>query len=105
MDVFDALRAAGALILVLGIILGLAWLLRRYGGSIGLKPGAATSDLRVIEWKNIDVRRKLAVIRWDGRDHLMVFGPAGDSVVASRDATELPTTSTMITATSQETKP
>jgi flagellar protein FliO/FliZ len=88
MDVFDALRAAGALILVLGIILGLAWLLRRYGGSIGLRAGAAASDLRIVEWKTIDVRRKLAVIRWDGREHLLVLGPAGDCVIAHRAATE-----------------
>jgi flagellar protein FliO/FliZ len=86
MDVFDALRAAGALILVLGIILGLAWLLRRYGGSIGLRSGQAASDLGVVEWKTIDVRRKLAVIRWDGREHLLVLGPAGDCVIAHRAA-------------------
>jgi flagellar protein FliO/FliZ len=109
MDVFDALRAAGALILVLGIILGLAWLLRRYGGSIGLKAGQAASDLRVVEWKTIDVRRKLAVIRWDGRDHLMVFGPAGDCVVAQRAVVE-PVTTTLASpttnaATNEETKP
>jgi flagellar protein FliO/FliZ len=109
MDVFDALRAAGALILVLGIILGLAWLLRRYGGSIGLKAGQAASDLRVVEWKTIDVRRKLAVIRWDGREHLLVLGPAGDCVIAHRTATETATTTLTTTTTpattSEETTP
>jgi flagellar protein FliO/FliZ len=94
MDVFDALRAAGALILVLGIILGLAWLLRRYGGSIGLKAGAAASDLRIVEWKTIDVRRKLAVIRWDGREHLLVLSPAGDCVIAHRAAADAETANT-----------
>ena len=84
MDILDALRAAGALILVLGIILGLSWALRRYGATFGLKTGPATSDLRVIEWRTLDVRRKLAVVRWDGRDHLLVLGPAGDCVVAER---------------------
>lgn len=94
MDVFDALRAAGALILVLGIILGLAWLLRRYGGSIGVRAGIAPSDLRVVEWKTMDVRRKLAVVRWDGRDHLLVLGPAGDCVVAQRPAADAPAATT-----------
>ena len=110
MDVFDALRAAGALILVLGIILGLAWLLRRYGGSIGLRPGAAASDLRIVEWKTIDVRRKLAVIRWDGREHLLVLGPAGDCVIAHRSASEpastlAPSEAALKRATSGETTP
>ena len=107
MDVFDALRAAGALILVLGIILGLAWLLRRYGGSIGLKAGQPASDLRIVEWKTIDVRRKLAVIRWDGRDHLMVFGPAGDCVIAHRTAADAETRAApaVLHPTSEKTAP
>ncbi len=88
MDMFDALRAAGALILVLGIILGLSWALRRYGGTIGLRAGMVHSDLRVVEWKTMDVRRKLAVVRWDGREHLLVLGPAGECVVAERPAPE-----------------
>lgn len=86
MDIFDFLRAAGALILVLGILLGFAWLLRRYGGSIGLKPGTAASDLRVVEWRTLDMRRKLAVIRWGGREHLLCLSPTGDIVVGSREA-------------------
>jgi flagellar protein FliO/FliZ len=86
MDVFDGLRAIGALILVLGILLGLAWAVRRYGGAIGLRPGTAPSDLRVVEWKTLDMRRKLAVVRWDGREHLLCLGPTGDLVVAQREA-------------------
>ena len=110
MDVFDALRAAGALILVLGIILGLAWLLRRYGGSIGLRAGAAASDLRILEWKTVDVRRKLAVIRWDGREHLLMIGPAGDCLIAQREAAEAAATTPATVAVttrmaSEETKP
>jgi flagellar protein FliO/FliZ len=90
MDMFDALRATGALILVLGILLGAAWLLRRYGGSIGLRTGQNASDLRVVEWRTLDMRRKLAVIRWDGRDFLLCLGPADDTLIASRDAPPVP---------------
>jgi flagellar protein FliO/FliZ len=86
MDVFDALRAIGALALVLGILLGFAWLLRKYGSSMGIKIGQEASDLRVVEWRSLDMRRKLAVVRWDGRDHLLCLGPAGDIVVANRAA-------------------
>ena len=86
MDIFDALRAIGALALVLGILLGFAWLLRKYGSSMGIKIGQEASDLRVVEWRSLDMRRKLAVVRWDGRDHLLCLGPAGDIVVANRTA-------------------
>jgi flagellar protein FliO/FliZ len=86
MDIFDALRAAGALILVLGILLGFAWLLRRYGGSIGLKTGANATDLGVVEWRTLDMRRKLAVIRWGGREHLLCLSPTGDILVGTREA-------------------
>jgi flagellar protein FliO/FliZ len=86
MDAFDALRAIGALILVLGILLGSAWALRRYGGSIGLRAGVTPSDLRIVEWKSLDMRRKLAVVRWNGREHLLCLGPAGDTLIAEREA-------------------
>ena len=84
MDMFDALKAIAALAFVLGILLGFAWLLRKYGSSLGIKVGQDASDLRVVEWRSLDMRRKLAVVRWDGRDHLLVLGPANDLVIANR---------------------
>lgn len=84
MDFFVIIRAMGALILVLGLIVGLAWALRKYGGALGNRVGAQPSDLKVLEWRALDVRRKLAVIRWDGREHLVCLGPAGDFKVAER---------------------
>ena len=86
MDILDALKALAALAFVLGILLGFAWLLRKYGSSMGIKIGQEASDLRVVEWRSLDMRRKLAVVRWDGRDHLLCLGPAGDIVVANRVA-------------------
>lgn len=89
MDAFDALRAIGALLLVVGLILGLAWAGRRYGSRLGMTP-ARESDLKVVEWRTLDVRRKLAVVRWGAREHLLCLGPAGDVLVASRDAAAQP---------------
>jgi flagellar protein FliO/FliZ len=86
MDILDALKALAALAFVLGILLGFAWLLRKYGSTLGIKVGAEASDLRVVEWRSLDMRRKLAVVRWDGRDHLLVLGPTNDLLVASRTA-------------------
>ncbi len=90
MDPLDTLRAIGALILVLGIIFGLAWALRRYGSKIGVTPGTRTDDLQVVSWKSLDVRRKLAVVRWGDTEHLLCIGPTGDCVVAKRDVVAEP---------------
>ncbi len=89
MDPIEAIRAIGALILVLGLILGMAWAVRKYGGRLGMtgaQPRAG--DLRVVEFRSLDMRRKLAVVRWGDREHLLCIGPAGDCVVAERAALE-----------------
>lgn len=86
MDIFSALQALAALAFVLGLLLGGAWLLRKYGSRIGLKTGQVSQDLKVLEWRSLDMRRKLAVVRWGDREHLLCLAPTGDMVVASRDA-------------------
>jgi flagellar protein FliO/FliZ len=86
MDLFATLRAIAALAFVLGLLLGGAWLLRRYGGRIGLKTGQVSADLKVLEWRSLDMRRKLAVVRWGEREHLICLAPTGDMLIASREA-------------------
>ncbi len=86
MDVFSALQAIAALAFVLGLLLGGAWLLRKYGSHIGLKTGQVSQDLKVLEWRSLDMRRKLAVVRWGEKEHLLCLAPTGDMVIASRDA-------------------
>lgn len=86
MDIFSALQALAALAFVLGLLLGGAWLLRKYGGRIGLKTGQVSQDLKVLEWRSLDMRRKLAVVRWGEKEHLLCLAPTGDMVIASRDA-------------------
>ena len=87
MDPIDVFRAIGALILVLGLILGLTWAVRRYGGGISMGGAAPrANDLRVVEYRPLDMRRKLAVVRWGDREHLICVGPAGDCVIAERPA-------------------
>lgn len=86
MDAFDALRAIAALMLVVGLMLGLGWGLRRYGGSLGIQQRRNPGDLSVIETRAIDARRRLAVIRWGDAEHLICIGPAGDVLIATRPA-------------------
>jgi flagellar protein FliO/FliZ len=86
MDFFSILKAIAALAFVLGILLGGTWLLRKYGQRIGLKAGVVATDLKVTEWRSLDLRRKLAVVRWGDREHLICLAPTGDTLIASREA-------------------
>lgn len=86
MDFLSILKAVAALAFVLGILLGGTWLLRKYGQRIGIKAGAAASDLRVVEWRSLDMRRKLAVVRWGDREHLICLAPTGDTLIGTREA-------------------
>lgn len=78
------IQAVLALILVVGIILALAWLLRRYGlgegpqGALGRKKRLAT-----IESTTVDSRHRLVLVRRDETEHLILVGP-GDSFVVER---------------------
>ena len=86
MDLFSVIKALAALAFVLGLLLGGTWLLRKYGSRIGLKAGQVSQDLKVLEWRSLDMRRKLVVVKWGDREHLLSLAPTGDVLVASRDA-------------------
>jgi flagellar protein FliO/FliZ len=86
MELWDVLKAIAALAFVLGLLLGGTWVLRKYGSRIGLKAGAVSQDLRIVEWRALDMRRKLVVVRWGEKEHLISTAPTGDVLIASRDA-------------------
>jgi len=86
MDLLNILKAVGALAFVLGLLLGGTYLLRKYGSRIGLKAGAVSQDLKVVEWRSLDMRRKLVVVRWGEKEHLLSLAPTGDTLIASREA-------------------
>lgn len=74
------LRFLAALILVVGMMLGLGAILRRAQGS-GLTRAGQKRRLRIVEMTALDHRRRLVLIRRDDREHLVILGPAGETVV------------------------
>ena len=78
MDFDLYLRFALALILVLGLIALLAWLLRRFGIGMKLTKGRR---LGVSEVQMLGPRHKMMLIRRDDVEHLVILGPAGETVV------------------------
>lgn len=84
MDLASYLRFAAALVLVLGLIGVAAWAARRFGFVKGLPmAGGRGRRLDVVEVGAIDTKRRLVLVRRDGVEHLLLLGPAGDTVVES----------------------
>ena len=82
MDIDVYLRFLAALLLVLALIAGFAWTARRFGLGGALPASKSkTPRLSLIEVKVIDSRRKLVLLRRDGREHLVLLGPSQDLLI------------------------
>ncbi|MGE5504172.1 MAG: FliO/MopB family protein [Actinomycetota bacterium] len=82
MDSFVYLRFVLSLVLVLGMILGVLWAVRRYGlpGMATMRP-ASRRRLSLVEAMAVDGKRRLVLVRRDDREHLLLLGGASDLVV------------------------
>lgn len=82
MDIMDFSRIFFALIAVLALI-GLCTLVARKAGlaqnALSL---ARRRRLAISESLALDARRRAVILRCDGREHLVILGPAGECVVA-----------------------
>ncbi len=74
-------KMIAALVFVLGLMGGLTLILRKLGlsGHIGAASGKAR--LKVVESIPLDNRRRLALIQRDDAQHLVIFGPNGETVI------------------------
>lgn len=83
MDFLSLLRTLGALGVVLGLLAGALWAVRRYditlsGGLMNTLMGhAAPKRLSLVERLPLDGRRSVALIRRDNREHLVLIAPEG----------------------------
>lgn len=73
-------KFAAALVFVLALMGGLALALRRFGLS---RPIGAVGKrrLKIVEILPIDSRRRAVLLRRDGREHLVILGANGETVV------------------------
>lgn len=79
LDILDYMRFLGALVLIIGMIAGAAWLARRYG--LAPKVTGGNGRIGIVAVQSLDTRRKLVLVRRDDREHLLVVGPTGESVI------------------------
>lgn len=92
MDLLSLFRTIGGLGAVLGILAGALWLVRRYDLRLpGRAVGARERRLELVETLPVDARRMIALVRRDGREHLVLLAPEGHLVLETaimRDAVD-----------------
>lgn len=73
-----------ALLFVLGLMGGLWLVLKRLGlsGALPMVP-PTKRRMAIIEVLPLDPRRKAIILRKDDREHLVILGPTGETVVES----------------------
>lgn len=77
------LRTFGALGIVLGLLAGALWLVRRYDlklpGALmgGMMRSNGPRRIELIDRLSIDPRRSVALIRRDDKEHLVMIAPEG----------------------------
>ncbi len=85
MDYLDYLKFFAALIFVISLMGGLAYILKRlgYGQAGGISPRLSKTEkrLKIIEILPIDARRKAIIIRRDDTEHLVLLSQTGESVI------------------------
>lgn len=76
MNMLNLLQAVSALAMVLGLILGLAWALRRFApGLLGrLQAPGGRKRLEIVETLVLDPTRRLVLVRLDNRERLILLG-------------------------------
>lgn len=81
MDLVDIARFILSFVVVIGLIGGLAWVLRRYGAGRIATAGGRKGRLGVVEVAIIDARRRLVLVRRDDVEHLLLLSATGETVV------------------------
>lgn len=83
MDFTDYIKFVAALVFVLSLMGGLAFVLKRLGLD---RTGGMTGKkrrLKIIEVMNIDAKHKAAIIQCDDKQHLMLLNANGDTIIES----------------------
>lgn len=81
MELGGLVKFAAALVFVLALMGGLALALKRLGfGQPGLMTRAGRR-LKLVEVLPIDARRKAVIIECDDEQHLVILGPAGETLI------------------------
>lgn len=80
MDGPDYIKFAAALVFVLALMGALGFVMKRVGaGSQLISTGKRR--LKIVETLPLDGRRKAVILQRDERQHLVILGPSGETIV------------------------
>jgi flagellar biogenesis protein FliO len=84
MDAYSLLRTLGSLGMVLGLLAGALWVVRRYDIKLPGRVGTThRKRVELVERLSLDAKRSVALIRRDGAEHLILISPDGHAVIES----------------------
>lgn len=83
MDWTDYLRFVTALIFVVALMGGFYLILKRLGIN-GPQIPQSKKRLRIVEILPLDSRRRAMLLQCDDKEHLVILGPTGETVVETR---------------------
>lgn len=86
MDLLEVGRMVFALIAVLAMIGLLGFAARKAGLSAGASPLSRKRRLALVESLALDSKRRAAILRCDGRDHLVILGPTSELLIQTCEA-------------------
>ena len=81
MDYMDYLKFFAALVFVLALMGGLAFILKRLGYGHTTLQGNREKRLKLLEVLPLDARRKAVLLQCDEKQHLVILAPTGDTVI------------------------
>lgn len=80
MDLVNIARFVLSFVVVIGLIGGLAWVLRRYGAG-RISAAADKGRLGIVEVATVDAKRRLVLVRRDAVEHLILLSPTCETIV------------------------
>lgn len=75
------LRFGAALVFVLALMGGLGLVMKRINHGSYKMPARPKRRLKIKETLSLDARRRLLLIQRDEREHLVILGPNGETVI------------------------
>lgn len=109
MHATDYIRFIMALLFVLALMGGLHVILRRIADQGGLKLGLPKRRLKMVEVLHLDTKHKAILLRRDDeKEHLVILGPSGETVIESNDippASQTEIKSEIVTEPNRHTEP
>ncbi len=75
------IKGIAAFSFVIALMLLLSWFLKKIGLSGPVNVSKGPKRLSVVDHTPLDHRRRLVLIRRDDREHLIILGPNGETLV------------------------